>query len=686
MKSPRTWIAATSVLAVLVIAVVDLRRPSPGPLSSVHAGLPELAGRDGCSNCHGGWTTSMTSACLECHDTIEAHLALNEGLHGRMRETTAEACGDCHGEHHGEGFVTVNLQSFARAGIPHPDRFDHSMLDWKMDGAHLELDCAECHTNADKRLIPPGERRYLGLDRDCASCHEDPHEGRMAVSCATCHGQSDFTELRSLGHEKILPLEGGHADVSCRTCHGDDDLHSLEALGRRNSKLKQRDCRDCHEDPHSSEFVDGIAEIVERAAGASCITCHVTEHETFRADDLAVAPELHAQSGFSLDFPHDQVDCDQCHSPTEAAFAEKYPGRSQDKCSSCHEDPHGGQFAKGPFSDGDCLACHEPKAFDPHTFGAEEHSRASLQLDGAHLALACEECHERESNLPRVFRGTPSDCDGCHGDAHEGFFASHAAELDTVEHGICASCHGTESFSDLPDGGFDHHRYAEFHIDGAHAQASCESCHTPAKTPDPFGRKFGRIVENYGRVEGCITCHADPHGGEFDQPGLPKLIEERAGCARCHTTSSFRALVADWDHRRWTRFSLKGQHSLLGCSDCHEPTRIPDELGRTWERAAGDRCADCHSNPHGDQFEVRGSTSCERCHETSEAWSQLDFNHDRDTSFLLGAAHNEVACSKCHRPWDPENEQSAVRYRPLEKDCVSCHGTHEGPSLKRTGK
>ncbi len=33
-----------------------------------------------------------------------------------------------------------------------------------------------------------------------------------------------------------------------------------------------------------------------------------------------------ARSGFPLDFPHDQVDCDDCHDPIPAAFDERYPG------------------------------------------------------------------------------------------------------------------------------------------------------------------------------------------------------------------------------------------------------------------------------------------------------------------------------------------------------------------------
>jgi hypothetical protein len=704
LARPQVGIAVVSTLVVLVVAIVDAGRTSPGPLTRAHARIPELspdAGRSSCKQCHGGWRTSMTDSCLACHEVIRTHVVLDLGLHGRLPEAEVSDCGRCHADHHGEGFTVVNLQSFREAGIRAIEEFDHALVGWDMNGRHAELACTECHANAEVGELPAGEHRFLGLDRDCASCHEDAHEGRMQLDCAQCHGQTKFTELFALGHERVLPLTGGHAAAGCRECHAEGGESSLERIGARGvDEDDVRECRDCHDDPHAQAFVDGVAAQSGRTPGAGCVVCHEPWHQVFRARDLTVTPRQHAASGFPLDVPHAEVECTECHGAAQLAFDARYLDRDADTCSACHDDPHGGQFREGPFSGdsgGDCLACHERTRFEPHAFGTDDHERAALALDGAHLALECERCHEvRGVNRPRTFRGTPSDCDGCHVDAHASFFAPHAKKLDAAPHGICAACHGTDAFADEL-AAFDHATHAGFALDGAHGQAACESCHPRAAEPDELGRAFGRVVDGFGAVDGCADCHADPHRGDFDRPGLPRAIDGSQGCARCHTTASFRALRIGWDHRRWTGFELDGAHGEAACSACHAPRATPDAHGRTWEPAVGARCADCHAEPHARQFARDGATSCERCHESAEGWDALDFDHERDARFPLEPSHTGVVCAACHVPADPQAPENltgaparlpagVVRYRPMETGCVACHGTLDGPALKRRGR
>src|SRR5688500_1091205 len=101
-----------------------------------------------------------------------------------------------------------------------------------MAGKHLELDCAECHVNAYVDVLPAGETRYLGLAQDCAGCHEDPHEGAMSVSCASCHGQETWDRMHAEGHDRHLPLIGGHGDLDCRACHAKDTDRALEEMSK----------------------------------------------------------------------------------------------------------------------------------------------------------------------------------------------------------------------------------------------------------------------------------------------------------------------------------------------------------------------------------------------------------------------------------------------------------------------
>lgn len=679
------WIASCSLALVLLIGVVDVQRTSPGPVTSVHAQLEKLEGGNACSQCHGGWFSDMRSSCLECHAPIAEQIESRTGLHGSQLKAITERCATCHSEHHGASFAIVNDQSFALAGAKSRADFDHALIGWEMSGAHLEPACSKCHENADVAVLAEGQSRFLGKRQDCASCHEDPHEGRMRVSCVSCHGQEKWDGLHSEGHDERLPLIGGHGDVSCRTCHEKDSARSLEALGEAAIKPRPRECADCHESPHVESFTRAAAFALGKSERAGCVVCHAAEHDLFRDERLDLSAEQHAGSGFSLGAPHAELECAQCHDPELASFAERYPGRGQDQCSACHADPHEGQFASGPFSSGDCIACHSRQHFDPHEFDLEKHALTALRLEGAHAKAECAECHhDPQPERARQFRGTPDQCVQCHEDAHDAFFAEKLARVPpSPPNGDCARCHDAERFSNA-DAGFDHANWTGFAVLGAHAQASCEACHPRAETADETGRTFGRVAEHFGEFESCATCHDDPHGGDFDRPRHPKRFRDATSCARCHDTSSFRSLPFGFDHGLWTRFGLEGGHEGLSCSDCHAPLRKPDELGRTWARAAGTSCADCHDDPHAGQFEVAGEADCARCH-TSSHDSMLHFDHETDARFALGAAHRKLDCSACHHVEERAGLEF-VRYRPLGTRCVDCHGVGEDVLLRRKSR
>lgn len=686
LRSPRLWLAVVSACTVVTMAVVDTERTSPGELSGVHQRQPELAGGTACAACHGGWFSGMTASCLECHEAIGAQIDEDRGLHGVLGPSFAERCASCHSEHNGAGFPLVGAQSFRAAGFADRDHFDHARIGFTMDGAHLELECAECHEHADDPVLADGDRRFLGLDRDCASCHEDVHEGAMTVACASCHGQTSFDELHSLDHERFLPLVGGHADVSCRECHAEGEPHSLEIVGAGGSRPPDRECADCHESPHGTDFEAAVARRAQLAPDAACVTCHTAEHTDFAEAEDEVTAEVHALTGFPLTAPHDRAACDDCHGPELGEVEARYPGRSAEACSVCHEDPHGGQFARSDFAGRACTACHEREHFDPPAFGLREHAATSFPLERSHAEVECADCHLREADSePRIFHGTPSDCGVCHEDAHRGYFDARCDGLEAVEHGDCARCHDTGSFGDEPADGFDHALWTGFAAGGAHAQEACESCHRRTPEPDAGGRTFGRIADVFGEYTGCATCHEDPHGGAFEREGPADGAPGRTGCERCHVEVSFRVFPREFDHAGWTDFPLAGAHDDLDCSACHAPLANPGVGGRTRARAAGDACADCHEDPHGSQFEVQGGTDCARCHRSSAGFEELSFNHEWDARFRLGRAHADLACSACHVAATVGGRE-VVKYRPLPTECVDCHGLREATLLRRKGK
>ena len=58
-------VGAASLLGVLLVAFVNLRREAPGPVSAVHGAIEELAGGTNCAACHGGWFGDMQQSSLE---------------------------------------------------------------------------------------------------------------------------------------------------------------------------------------------------------------------------------------------------------------------------------------------------------------------------------------------------------------------------------------------------------------------------------------------------------------------------------------------------------------------------------------------------------------------------------------------------------------------------------------------
>ncbi|MCA8948740.1 MAG: hypothetical protein KDE27_04515 [Planctomycetes bacterium] len=670
-------VGAASLLGVLLVAFVNLRREAPGPVSAVHGAIEELAGGTNCAACHGGWFGDMQQSCEKCHDDIGAQLVDRDGLHGGLDPALAKSCSTCHGEHHGSDFRLVNRLAFAQAGVPDPGAFDHGRVGFEMSGRHLELACVDCHQNAEVEVLPEGHKRYLELEQGCGSCHDNPHGGRMQLVCATCHTQETFQTRFVATHDRYLALTGPHAEVSCRECHVPGTDHELEAMTHRDDR-PARKCGDCHDSPHGSAFIAGNAAATERSAKATCESCHPLELPAFTDERVTLDAAQHAHSGFPLSDQHDGLRCEQCHA-RELPFAERHPGRQRTDCQSCHGDPHGGQFATGPFAAGaaiagGCVGCHAATRFAPHEFDLEHHARTGFALTGAHETLECSGCHpDPAAGEPRRFAGTPSRCEQCHRDAHLGKFANAVAPA-AEPRGSCAACHGTSAFADVDVAAFHHERDAGFLLDGAHAQIECRDCHPGSAEPDELGRRFGRVVAIGATFAGCVTCHPDPHRGQFDRADLPAAIDGRTGCARCHDTASFRALPHGFAHGDFTGFELTGAHAEMRCVDCHALRDQPDENGRESLPAKGRECNDCHADPHAGQFERLGRTDCARCHKSPTSFRRLSFRHNLDSRFPLGEAHQKVPCADCHK-LERFGANEAVRYKPLPTECVQCHGT-----------
>ena len=703
-RDPRPWLALVSLAAVLTVFLWETERTLPPPISAVHAQEAELRSTEGCHLCHGAGEVTRAEACFACHTEIGEQFAGGPGLHASRVADTGLDCGHCHIEHAGREFPLVAEHSFQRARFDSRAAFDHPFEGYDLTGAHDGLDCVVCHEHAEAVVLPLDARRFLGLSRECESCHgeDSPHEGRMGRSCESCHGQErPFAEVASFEHDERFALTGAHELDGCAACHAGGTSHSIEALASRTELPEVRACAACHEAPHQPLFLGGAAQLAGVPDDGACSLCHQGEQLAFPEARATLPAELHLAGGFDLDAPHAGLDCAACHE-LGLDWEARFPGRERRDCAACHEDAHAGQFASSPAAD--CADCHSERAFVPARFDLEQHGRCAFPLEGAHRAVTCYACHElaADAEQTRPWRGVATGCDDCHEDAHDRRFLE--ADGRATD---CARCHDAQSFAGgVARAEFEHGRRTDFELDGAHGELECVECHRPSVRPDALGRSFGRIAAVFGEAPSagrpCAACHADPHEVDFDAEGRPEQHDGRRGCARCHDTRAWRnASAAGFEHELWTERRLGGAHLALECSVCHQRAPRPDAFGRSFgrirQRFGEDiaACATCHPDPHGGLFDgqqapavVEGRAGCARCH-TEDSFLRLalaDFDHDLWTANEVAGGHELQTCDDCHPRLSLAGRAARGRREARGRACDDCHGDAHAGQFARDGR
>jgi hypothetical protein len=493
-------------------------------------------------------------------------------------------CASCHfDEHRGQlGQLANDCQRCHNEADWRPTAgFDHQRTDFPLRGKHQGVACARCHATvtADR---PPGTPPFLTpraatflqmkpVDHaTCASCHDDPHDGKLGPRCASCHTETSWRAISTDGggdrafHKRTaFPLTGAHAAVACRSCHG-----PFPGAPARFKGLAFARCADCHEDAH----VGQLAGAGGRAP--DCAACH---------DTSAFAPprfelEQHATTRFPLDGAHRTAACRGCHPvdarleslvpaavrnrlhhehrpPLQVSLAVLRPQRSARVCSGCHDDVHEGQFAEEMRAQ-DCRACHQTSSFTALTFDHDLQSR--FPLTGAHLTTACASCHPRgiQSGTLAGFPGPPAKD------------SARQAELRPRDQtGTLAG----------------------------QAERSLRAGAPPAVRYRPL-------------PVACDGCHADSHQGQFTweatpaADGAPRRRRDARDCSFCHGTASFQATLFSHDDVRFTRFPLRGQHASLSCDACHRTIELSGGVRTVRYRPLPHACAGCHADFHKGDF------------------------------------------------------------------------------------
>jgi hypothetical protein len=605
---------------------------SPGPLSKAHE---SLNGSTQCNSCHQFGASTPTFKCLECHKEIADRLTARKGYHALlgMKNPNGRDCVRCHLEHNGEDFSLVHWE-------PSLKQFDHRQAGYPLVEKHAAVACEKCHTPAH---MVPAERALIkkknlpdsfqGLSQECVTCHEDVHKGQLGADCQRCHNITDWKQAKQFDHSKTkYPLTGMHAQVACEKCHfpsGPDKTVKFTGI-------KFDACTDCHTDPHKGAF-KGTCESCHTTASwkkvnasmqfdhsktkypllgmhikvgcsdchaggdfkkplafAQCANCHNPDPHRGQFQARASKGECaechnvdgwkpslfgvkeHATSHYPLEGKHAALACDKCHTPAgkDTVYKVKFAA-----CLDCHQDAHDKQFAAAPYQNR-CEDCHTVKDFHRSTFTIAKHKNTRFVLTGAHVAVACAECHKAglggrtDKILP--FHFEDSTCTACHTDPHKGEFKERMAQkrADGAALG-CEACHNTRSWIDVR--GFDHSK-TKFALLGAHRAATCSECHKAL----PGSHE----IQFKGTPKDCQACHTDPHGSQFAaKDGITK-------CADCHVDQ--RWAPSTFDHDKRTQFPLTGGHANVGCPMCHTLEREVEGKPVLFYKPTPKKCADCH--------------------------------------------------------------------------------------------
>lgn len=272
----------------------------------------------------------------------------------------------------------------------------------------------------------------------------------------------------------------------------------------------------------------------------------------------------------------------------------------------------------------------------------------------------CTQCHTIGSKISN------DKCLACHTeiksrvDARRGYHSS-----KQVYKKSCILCHSDHHGRQFQIVRFDKdkfdHTLTGYKLEGRHAEKKCADCHVQKNITDLKIKKKKRTTY-LGLGQACLTCHEDYH-----QKTLP------ARCEQCHNFQAFKP-APGFDHEK-ARFRLRGKHTEVVCSDCHE---VKMQNGKKFQQFTGLKftsCANCHEDVHDNKF----GQNCADCH-TEQSFKAIKntggFNHDL-TNFKLEGRHKTVTCKDCHK---------ASVTAPLKHDkCTDCHADYHKGDFTRQG-
>jgi DmsE family decaheme c-type cytochrome len=491
--------------------------------------------------------------------------------------------------------------------------------------------------------------------------------------CATCH------EAYVRYHRTNI-----HRNQSCEACHGPASEH-LKARGTKpgtivNFKnLKPADqseiCLKCHEQHAKNAFPGQKWRTSTHAhANIGCVECHKNHYNvpsgTPATQVGAALPNLPPAKGKETEADIKATyealgasaprTCYKCHSdmpgaPKEAARIPNMllPGPHQLggphklNCTTCH-DAHG--ILRKEARTDLCIQCHQqnPKTQPWH---ASSHAKAGM---------ACVDCHDPHSPLPKLGAAEPRTCYKCHSEKAELEAVAHPHQINGVTGFKCSTCHNSHD-----------NIHRETRVD------QCLECHKGHPT-----MAWKSSTHALQKVT-CVDCH-NPHPDsrvhlvvdishtKVDRPKrMPMSVEEPRVCYRCHQT-------------------IAGLFNL--------PFHHPVPEGRML-------CSQCHDS-HGQESDrlLKAPTvnlTCYKCHSSKQGPFVYDHPPVRENCMICHNPHGTVAkqllkqpptflCLRCHSGHNGSHHvhlgQVPSHRAAFYTDCTQCHHEIHGSDLPGVGR
>lgn len=195
-----------------------------------------------CSSCHAnGKYSGLSTACSSCHLTNYNNTKNPNHVAAGFPQT----CEVCH-----------STSAWT------PANFNHNQTRFPLTGAHVNVQCSNCHIGG----------KYAGTPTDCYSCHRADYTGvanpnhvaaGFPTTCTTCHNTTRWSGA-TFNHTWFPIYSGAHAGKwsTCADCH------------QNASNFAVFTCTSCHE--HDKLRMDEKHREVRNYVynSANCYSCH----------------------------------------------------------------------------------------------------------------------------------------------------------------------------------------------------------------------------------------------------------------------------------------------------------------------------------------------------------------------------------------------------------------------------